>query len=244
MKKNIFFFALSALILSACSSNDSSSNSTNESLVKTLVIDAVNPIDPDSNLLFTYDGTKLLTIKDNNVVIQEYLYTGDKLTKINSLEDDTYILFEYTGNVLTKFTEIDTANDEAVKHLITYSGSNYTTTTYSGDLITQNFLENTIVTTISNGNVIQEDQTVNGNTSTTTFTHDTKNNPFKNISNFNVIQHLDSDLDGSINNITVVNYSGYNNTVTYVYNAENYPTSESTFNDNGTLVETSTYTYY
>ncbi|MGV9003484.1 hypothetical protein [Flavobacterium sp.] len=244
MKNNVFFFALSALILSACSSNDSGGNNTTEILVKTLVIDAVNPADIDSNLSFTYDGIKLLTVKDNNVVIQEYLYTGDKLTRINSFEDDIYILFEYTGGVLTRFTEFDTANDEAVKHLITYSGSNYTTTTYSGDLSTQDFLENTIVTTISNGNVIQEDETSNGNTSTTTFTHDTKNNPFKNISNFNVFQHLDSDLDGSNNNITIVNYSGYSNTVTYVYNAENYPTSEATFNDNGTLVETSTYSYY
>ena len=244
MKKNVFFFALAALVLTACSSDDSSSSATTETLVKTLVIDAVNPADPDSNLLFTYDGTKLLTVKDNNVVIQEYLYTGNKLTRINNLEEDTYILFEYTGDILSKFTEIDTANDEAIKHLITYSGSNYTTTTYSGDLLSQSFLENTIVTTVSNGNVIQEDETVGGNTSTTTFTHDTKNNPFKNISNFNVIQHLDSDLDGSVNNITVVNYPDYSNTVSYVYNTTDYPTTESTFNNGGTLVETSTYTYY
>lgn len=244
MKKNTLLLALVALVFTSCSSNDSNSSATTETLVKTLVIDAANPAEFDSNLFFTYEGTKLVSIKDDNIVIQEYLYTGDKLTRINNLEDDTYILFEYNGNVLIKFTEVDAANDEAVKHLITYSGSNYTTNAYSGDLLSQTLLESTIVTTVSNGNVIQEDETFNGNTSTTTFTHDTKNNPFKNISNFNVLQHLDSDLDGSVNNITVVNYSGYSNTVSYVYNAANYPTTESTFNNGGTLVETSTYTYY
>lgn len=244
MKKTFYLVAFVAMFLNGCSSSDSSSSSTSGALVKTLFTDNVNPADQDYNLLFTYSGNKLLNVKSTGVLVEEYIYTGDKLTRINYPDANTYILIEYTGSQVSKFTEFDPTLGEAVKHLVTFSGSNFTTTSYSGDLTTQALLEGTVVSTVQNGNIVQREKTHAGITSTTTYVYDTKNNPFKNIANYDVIKILLGDLDGSSNNVTVVNYQGNTKTLNYVYNADNYPTTEQTFDNSSTLSETTTYTYY
>ena len=242
MKKIFYLFAFSTLLLSRCSSSDSSSPSASGPLVKTMIIDNANPGDDDYNLLFTYSGDKLKSIKDSGVTIEQYIYSGDKLTRINNLADNTYIVIEYTGDQVTKFTEYDPDFDSATKTLVSYSGNTFTRTMYDGVLTTQTTLIFTEVCTVQNGNITQYVRTSFGTSNTETVTYDTKSNPSKNISNYAVFQVLDSEIDGNLNNETSSNSSGYN--VNLTYNTDNYPLTELTYNATNVLQETVSYTYY
>lgn len=244
MKKIFCFFAFLALFLSSCSSDDSSSNTASGPLVKTMIIDNANPADDDYNLLFTYSGDKLLNVKDSGVLIEQYIYTGDKLTKINHPEDNTYIDIEYTGDQVSKFTEYDPDFDSATKTLVTYSGSTFTRTVYDGDMTTQTTLILTEVCTLQNGNIAQYTRTSFGTTNTETVTYDTKNNPFKNISNYAIFQVLNLDIDGNLNNETASSTFGINYTVSLIYNADDYPVTEVTRNVSNAIQESVSYTYY
>lgn len=245
MKKILCLFAFSTLFFNGCSSGDSAAIAPTGPLVKTLIIDNSNPGDQDYNLLFTYSGNKLINIKDSGEIIDQYIYSGDKLTRINYPLDNTYIVIEYTGDQVTKFTEYDPDNDSATKTLVTYSGNTFTRTVYDGDLTSQTTLSYTEVCTVQNGNVTQITRTsFFGSTSTETYTFDAKNNPFKNISNFAVFQVLDIDIDGNANNITGMNYPGNPYTIALTYNADDYPLQELTYDGSAVLQESDTYTYY
>lgn len=246
MKKIVCFIAFSALVLSSCSSDDSSSSSSSGPLVKTMIIDNANPADDDYNLLFTYSGDKLINVKDSGVLIEQFIYTGDKLTRLNHPEDNTYIVIEYTGDQVTKFTEYDPDFDSATKTLVTYSGNTFTRTIYDGDLTTQTTLIFTEVCTVQNGNVTQYTRTSFGSSNTETVNYDTKNNPFKNISNYAVFQVLDLDIEGNMNNETSSssNSSGIIYTVSLIYNADDYPVTEVTRNVANVIQESVSYTYY
>jgi hypothetical protein len=244
MKKIFCLFAFSTLFLSSCSTDSSSNPTPTEPLVKSMVIDIANPADDDFNLLFTYSGNKLLNVKDYGVVVDEYIYTGEKLTRINFPQDDTYILIEYTGDQVSKFTEYDPDFDSATKTLVTYSGNTFTRTVYDGDMTTQTTLIFTEVCTVQNGNVTQSSRTAFGSTSTVTYTYDTKNNPFKNITSFTTFQVLDLDIEGNANNDTAINYPGNPYTISLTYNAEDYPLTELSYDGSAVLKESVSYTYY
>lgn len=244
MKKILCLFAFSTLFLSSCSSSDSSNSTASVPLVKTMVIINADPAENDFNLLFTYSGDKLVNVKDSGVLIEEYIYTGDKLTRVNHPQDNGYIVIEYTGVLVTKFTEYDVDNDSATKTLVTYSGTTFTRTSYEGDLTTQTNLSATEVCTLQNGNVTQLTRTSLGSSSTETITYDTKNNPFKNIRNYADFQVLDLDIDGNLNNATDYTSSGYHDMITYTYNSDNYPLTEITRDISNILRESISYTYY
>jgi len=242
--KKFLLLALPAILLTSCSSDDSQDNTPVGTLVKTMVIDVANPADDDYNLTFTYSGDKLTKVKDSGVLIEQFIYTGDKLTRINHPEDNTYIIIEYSGNQVSKFTEYDPDFDSATKTVVTYSGNTFTRTVYDGDLTTQSTLMYTEVCTVQNGNISQYTRNAFGTSNTETITYDTKNNPFKNISNYAVFQVLDLEIEGNLNNDIASSTFGVNYTVNYTYNADNYPLTEMSYNGSGVLGETISYTYY
>jgi hypothetical protein len=242
--KKILLFTFATIFLTSCSSDDSQQSTAAGPLVKTMVIDNANPADDDFNLTFTYSGDKLKTVKDSGILIEQYIYTGDKLTRINHPEDNTYIIIEYSGNQVSKFTEYDPDFDEATKTVVTYSGNTFTRMVYDGDLTTQTNLIFTEVCTVQNGNITEYTRTSFGTSSTETVTYDTKNSPFKNISNYAVIQVLDLDIDGNLNNEIGSSTFGINYTINYTYNADNYPLTELSYNASGVLGESVSYTYY
>ncbi|MFN3969293.1 hypothetical protein [Flavobacterium sp.] len=244
MKKIFWLLAITATFVVSCSSDNSSSTPASGALVKTMIIDNANPADDDYNLLFTYSGDKLLNVKDSGVLIEQYIYTGDKLTRMNHPEDNTYIVIEYSGDQVSKFTEYDPDFDSATKTVVTYSGNTFTRTVYDGDLTTQSDLILTEVCTVQNGNITQYTRTSFGTSNTETVTYDTKNNPFQNISNYEIFQVLNSDIDGNLNNETASSTFGINYMVNYTYNTDNYPLTELTYDASSVLRESISYTYY
>jgi hypothetical protein len=244
MKKKLWLLAITATFLVSCSSEDSTNTTASGPLVKTMIIDSANPADDDYNLLFTYSGDKLKTVKDSGVLIEQYIYTGDKLTRINHPEDNTYIVIEYTGDQVSKFTEYEPDFDSATKTVVTYSGNTFTRTVYDGDMTIQSDLILTEVCTVQNGNLTQYTRTSFGTSTTETVSYDTKNNPFKNISNYEIFQVLNLDIDGNLNNETASSTFGINYTINYTYNSDNYPLTELTFDASSVLRESISYTYY
>lgn len=244
MKKILCLFAFLPLFLSSCSS-DSSDSPAAVTLVKTMIIDNADPADDDFNLLFSYSGNKLVNVKDSGVIIEQYIYSGERLTRINHPEDDTYIVIEYTGNQVSQYTEYDPDFNSATKTLITYSGNNFTRTVYFGDLTSQTTLSYTEVCTVQNGNITQMSRTSSfGFSSTENYTYDVKNNPFKNISNYTVFQVLDFDIEGNVNNVTDFTTSSRNDLTSYTYNSDDYPITEITRDMSNVLLESVSYTYY
>lgn len=243
MKKFFCLFSFSALFFSSCSS-DSSSPAASGPLVKTMIIDNADPADDDFNLLFTYSGDKLINVKDSGILIEQYVYSGGKLTRVNHPEDNSYITIEYTGDQVTKFTEYDVDNNSATKTLVTYSGNTFTRTAYEGDLTTQTTLSATEVCTVQNGNLTQLTRTSFGSSNTETVTYDTKNNPFKNITGYANFQVLDLDIEGNANNATDYTTSSHHDMISFTYNADDYPLTEITRDMSNVLRESVSYTYY
>jgi hypothetical protein len=245
MKKSYFLLPFFTVFLSSCSSDESQQASSSGPLVKTMVIDNANPSDEDFNLTFVYSGNKLKSVKDSGVLIEQYVYTGEKLTRINYPADGLYTTIEYnTAGQVVSFDEVDPDFNEVARYEITYSGNNFTRIKYSGEINAILELEYIEVCTVVNGNVTQITRTNSFGSSSESYSYDTKNNPFKNCSNFNVFQMIDADIEGNANNITILDYAFNPYTVLLTYNSENYPILEQTYDGANQLKETVSYTYY
>lgn len=248
MKKVLWAIAFLPLLWTSCSSSDSSDNpAPTDLLVKTVKVNYTDPSQTDSDLLFTYEGNVLKTIKDAGVLIQEYIYTNNKLTRINFPADNMYTLIEYNSEgKIAQYIVNEVDYDVATKYVITYSGNTFTRTLYDGDLTSQTELSGTETVTVQNGNITQDVRDYISNTETGTFSYDTKNNPFKNINNYDVFIILDMEIVGTANNPTTINWPGSLGLVTesYTYNASDFPVTQMLKSSDGSLVATTSYSYY
>ncbi len=183
---------------------------------------------------YSYDGNKLISVTETeNDSEQEYLnmqfsYVEDKLTQVNNMMTGEYTEFHYTSDgVLSDVIEYFPAAGYARKLLYNFTPTGYTVGFYQGDLISQSDFLTTEIFTTDGGNMTSHDD---GNY-LFQFNNDHKNNPFKNISNFSVIQcwfHIgNSNLFGGMylnqNNVLNAVNGPYVITRTYTYNSADYP---------------------
>jgi hypothetical protein len=146
---------------------------------------------------------------------------------------------------LVSFTEYEPDFDEAYKHVIIVSGNQYNIKSYYGNLVSQTDLDSDLNLIVENGNVVGEENP--SISALRLFTFDTKNSPFKNVSNYDVFKFLDEENEiGSVNNVTKVtlNPNYILNTITRTYNANDYPLTETIYDSNGEVDKIKTYTYY
>jgi YD repeat-containing protein len=253
MKKIICLLSLSFLILQSCSSDSSSSSPTNNPLLKSETI--TDASDGSSYTInYTYNGNKLLkaTYSDDGSY-DKYYYTGDLITKIEFYDDVDFleqkVTYTYNAdNKLVSYVDLNFNSDDGIRETYTYNpDGTVTVVTYIGDTVSQTDLNATrTITFLANGEVVS-DESVSGS-STLTYTYDTKNNPYKNITGMDKISgYADSENVGIIHNVlTKVQTSGtftYTTNFEYTYNANDYPTTV-TDSQSGILSETTAYTYY
>lgn len=242
MKKLLCLVALASLFFSSCSSGDTNPAST--ALVQKTVLD-YSLSNAQQVIEYSYDGNKLQTITRDGELFYEFIYTNDKLTRINYPFQYSYFLIEYDASgKVSQYTEY--GNSSAARAEITYSANGFTRTFYSGNLETQENFNGTEIVTIVNGNPTQIYRNFGGLEQTTSYTYDNKNNPFKNISNFDVFRIMEISIPGTTNNPIsyddVTSASSSNYTKAYTYNASNFPTTEQKIYD-GFVSTTLTYTY-
>jgi len=248
MKKLLFTLAIGLATLTSCESDSVSTppsdSSSNDGILPTKV-DIVYSDGETETLSYTYDGMTLLKEESTDGYYLDYVYEDSKLTEINynNTQNDE-ILESYTydaqGRIATVLTNI--VGVGVYEYSMSYNADNSviteTSITFPGGTPS--------TTTISNGNMVGEDE---GGVNSTTYTHDNMNAPFKNINNRSVLLTINSENNYNYyfnaNNILIDDtqstmFPEYI-TNTYTYTAFNYP-RVMTENLDGDIT-TYTYTY-
>jgi PBP1b-binding outer membrane lipoprotein LpoB len=258
MKKILCLVAFSAVLLTSCSSSDSSSTPVTESDV--LVTKTVETYAYDNSTIttnYTYDGKKIVSSSDSDGVYENYTYTGDLITNVKTYDDTNALIVEefltYNGSgQLVTYLSKDYENDHGRKEVFVHNSNNTVSySVYKGDNSSQTTLSETGTIHLTNGEVTQIDTTVlsPSYSGTRVYTYDTKNNPFKNITGGDKINFINEEAIGVFRNILTDHYTSTFPTdemftTTYTYNSLDFPLTESEIEgtDPSTVVTTQ-YTY-
>jgi hypothetical protein len=237
MKKLLYLFCTSLLILTSCSKDDGQNvTADNSVLVKKATMNDGASTD---FLEYSYNGKKLTRIKSsiNGVAFFDFTYNGDLIIGSKRYDDNNVLQFEmiygYDNNqrlvsekTLSKFYGF------GGKRIFVYnSDGTIGITEYSGDLINQDIIIGTGKIWLNGeGETIKvEEYQDNALVSRTEYTYDDKNNVFKNISGYSKL-FLTGEIPKTHNILTCKRYDS-NNALTssssckYTYNAANYPVS-------------------
>ncbi|MBF4519190.1 hypothetical protein IRZ71_22795 [Flavobacterium sp. ANB] len=264
MKKFLPFFGALALLLTSCSSDDNNDDAT-ASIKPSKIAYSYASSDSDYSLDIKYDGNKLISQTTDDGEVYKFTYTGDVITKVEFFNTNKQLQYTteyvYTGGKLTSLTE--KSNNEVLKKAVsTYSKTKYTYNA-DGTITAQRFYVyqdgteqeqgSVIKITIKDSNYSKAETSYNSNLQyTTTYEYDSKNNPFKNITGFNLL--IDWQTDASRNNVTKqtkvrpesqgkTSADTQVSTYSYIYDSNNFPTEQKSFNGEGTLTQTAKYTY-
>ena len=247
MKKLLYLFSASLLVLSSCSSDDDTTATV--LLKKASYVSTGESFTTD----FTYSGNKLVSWVDSFGDKKTFTYTGDLITKIVDTDDkgnvDYTTEFTYTNGKLTSALSLEDGDDYKYKTKYvhntdgTISFEEFRVAVATGK---EEKYGDIGKYTFKNGNLVKKEKSYYGTNSSETYEYDAKNNPFKNVVGFNLFVN---DEEGAyVNNIVKRTYSNsnstdtYTNTYEYKYNAEGFPTEQKDFY-NGASDGTTTYTY-
>ena len=228
------------LLLQGCSSDSGSNNNTSTAILcKTIKFnesDATNIRNYRTE--FTYVGNKFNERKDyyNDVLTSKsvYIYTGNLITQVKGYDENNIynslstITYNNSGLPISILNiDNETGSWVGYKSNFVYNqNGTITELSYSGDVNTQNTLDETTTYTLQN-NILVSQITIGGTYTTSySFTYDTKNSPFKNViglNNFfgplsqehNLLQSIQSD---GVNSPIIEDFQ-------YIYNSDGYPTS-------------------
>ncbi|MFD1604200.1 hypothetical protein ACFSJW_08145 [Flavobacterium artemisiae] len=229
MKKFLLLFGVLTMSLTSCSSDDSSSESTDTVLLKKTIL-----TDSDGEKItttYTYNGNKIVSmVDDSGDVGLYYTYTDDLITKIEfklpngTLEQvNTYT---YDANKkLSVFVRSEPTDKLGSKTVYTYnSDGSVSAKNYIGDDKTQTSFNGESKVFFTNGEIVKITSDYSPDKS---FTHDDKFNPMKNVLGMDKLAFEDSDADGVVHNIVSEKDLGSDEimaTYVFTYNAANYPT--------------------
>ncbi|ESU29337.1 hypothetical protein FLJC2902T_07330 [Flavobacterium limnosediminis JC2902] len=172
-----------------------------------------------------------------SVSTDDYVYSGSKLTRVNS-SDGRHVIYKYTGNLITQ-RDYYTSNVLSSKELFEYNENNQlinyrrvnasnavtyravfsynsdgtvSVNGYRGDVVSQSAQLVNRKVFFTNGKVTRMEayRTVNGSTVTEThnYTYDTKNSPYNGILGFDKLAYYDVALNGNRNNVTTIATTG------------------------------------
>ena len=257
MKKLVCLCAFSTLLLTSCSSGSDSSTTTESDVLVTKTVENYALDGSTVTTNYTYNGKKLVKSTDSDGYHKDYTYTGDLITKIETIDDSNATLMQeqtFTYNAsgqLVTYIIKDFDSGEGDRETYVYnSDGTISTAAYSGNLTTQTNSVSTGVVHFTIGEVtsVNNIETLGGTTSTTTYTYGTKNHPFKNITGYDKISFIDSDAAGITHNVLTQSYTSGSQTdvttTTYTYNALNFPMTGSEIEGtDATTVIATTYTY-
>jgi hypothetical protein len=267
MKKSLYLFTASLLVMTSCSSDGNSSDPVASILPKTVSYSYPSYPPNNSSSTVVYNGNKIVSIKDVTFRT-DYTYNGDVIVKTTSYDtesgkdvkvsEETYT---YTNNKLATssyardFSTEYASGKNKVRSIFTYNTDGIITAesyyTYANEVIPESIEQ---VLTISNGNLVKRVISSSNDVRTDIYEYDTKNNPFKNVLGFNLLLNNDirvdfllgDDLMVSVNNVVkhtstrIYGSDTYGPDVynsVYIYDANGYPTKETVYQKEGTTVD-------
>jgi hypothetical protein len=210
---------------------------------------------------YTYNGNKIITATmTNNGAsggVINYTYNGDLLTKsetyLNNNLTEKKLLTYSNDNNLISYIHLKYTQQTGKKITVDYNtDGTITTKTYNGDLVNQANLVSTKIISFSNGETSTLIETAGTTTTTSTFTYDNKNNPFKNIAGnsriLNAVLATSTGIAGNIYNVLQVTKSqsglpNATNSYQHVYNSLGYPTKTTLTPANSSYNTVIDYTY-
>lgn len=228
MKKVFLFLSAISMVAISCSSDDAPGDPqvpTDNVLVKKAIYQQPGADGFNFTIDYTYDGNKLVKETYDDGTVGTYFYTGNLITKI-----------EYMFDGVLDQRELMTYNSEGklLSYKLRFADENYDTEwadfVYNADnTVTETGSSGTSIMTYVNNELSTRAYTY-ANGSTYTYTYDSKNSPFKNVTGYAAIADVvagDHELHGKARNITsVINQTSTEiyMTNTLTYNAANYPT--------------------
>jgi hypothetical protein len=243
MKKLLYLFSATLLVLTSCSSDD---NNSSDPVASTLLKKMVYVSTGESYTVdFTYSGNKLMSYVDTEGYKSTFTYTGDLVVKVVDTDEkgsvEETIDYTYTTGKLTSETRLETGS--AYKYKTKYTHNADGTVSYEEfrvavDTGVEQEYGYIGKFTFKDGNLIKEEKSYYGSDSSVTYEYDTKNSPLKNVIGFNLLM----DSDYSINNVIKRTTPNDITTNTYTYNANGFPTEQKSF-INGGSDGISTFTY-
>jgi hypothetical protein len=245
MKKLLYLFSASLLVLASCSKDDNTPDPATSTLVKKVIYTDINKSIYTSET--TYNGNKIVSTLGSDGSKIVYTYTGEIITKVEetdgkgALESTTE--YTYTNGKLATSLEKEVGADYNYKTVYTYNAdgtvsfadvmiNTKTGTTDDGGTVGKY--------TYSAGNLVKKVYSYYGKEYSSTFEYDTKNNPSKNVTGFSLL--LDNEDEASVNNVVKRTSSSSISTNTYKYDANGFPTEQQSFH-NGISDGTSQFTY-
>ncbi len=259
MKKLVCLFAFSALLLTSCSSGSDSSTTTESDVLVTKTVENYALDGSTVTTNYTYNGKKLVKSIDSDGYHEDYTYTGDLITKIETIDDSNATLmqeqtFTYnaSGKLVTYIIKDFDSGDGDRETYVYNSDGTVSITTYTGDTTTQTVPLSTGTVHFTGGIVTEVDLDVTdvaSYTSTRTYTYDTKNSPFKNVIGMDKLSFIGGESNDVVHNVLTDHYtstlsSDVDTITTYTYNSMNFPTSDSEIEGtDATSVIATTYTY-
>ena len=246
MKKVFYTFAFLAISLMSCESSSNAMDipdTTDNSTILPTKIDIVDSDGATETVEYLYDEMTLIKEESSDGYYTDYQYEDSKLSQMHFYYDSDFEIIEsYTYDAEDRVATITTniVGTGTYEYSLTYNSDN---TVITSKLTNFPDSENS-TTTFSNGNMTNDNDSGEYITS---FTHDTKNGPFKNLEHRAILLSISSEAN--------VNYNFNSNNVltsdtphdsdpesisySYMYTEFNYPRTV-TENYNG---EISTYTY-
>ena len=212
-----------------------------------------------SSIEYFYNGNKIVYAIDSEGLRMNIFYDGDLIAREEWLQGTTMvekIFYTYDNSKLETYQVLNLVDNIGQK--ITYdhnANGTISFTEFSGDLTTQDEIEST--GTISNTKLVRnvtDPIALEQQVFTSTFTFDSKNNPFKNIVGYDKIYFADSEESlNYLNNITTnteqidAEPATLYETIIYTYgtgNLANYPTIIVYNDGTGTELYTEVIEYY
>ena len=222
---------LSAFLIFACSSDDSSdtndNTSTNDGLIpKTINLYSNGELTSQSNYL--YNENNLISITGSDYEFNSKInYTYNEEGMINKIEFDEYYNQELVGTF--KFDYIYNSSNvlvEIISYQENYSDESSSIETFSIDYPQENEIhifsddENcTDILTVDNGNITSIDDC--SSNQTRIINYDQKNSVFRNIKGNNIFSNYFVSPLMSTKNNNIVSVDGWE--LTYIYNEQDYP---------------------
>ncbi|MFH6994761.1 hypothetical protein [Flavobacterium sp. FlaQc-48] len=242
MKKILCLFsALSMVLISSCSSDDSTDVASETLLPKKIVETTVeNGKSGSLEYTLTYDGNKLKDIATTDASRTVYTYTGDVITKVELYRSSVLYstdVYAYEGGKLVSKITTREANKTNQPKLTFVHNANGTITAKSSVIVNKVEipLDGTTTYTFLNGNLVSTEYSDAGSEKITS-TFDDKKSPFTNVTGVKLLLDLDSDFDFYSVNNTVKN-------VTQTYDSKGVLTQTATvtttnkYNANNFLTE-------
>lgn len=232
-------------MLTSCSSDDSSSDSSVDTTIKPTKMVFKGP---DNSVIYVrdikYDGNKILSTTDDDGYVFKYTYTGNEITKVEEFTSFTVLdrttEYKYLNGKMV--TEIQTMPNQSSYYEIKYTYNTDGTISYeSKNVIAGGSSLGKF--TYKNGNMIKGEHLNKGEVDgSTVYEYDAKKNPMSNVTGINL---LISRTDISANNMTklIMDSPAVTTTFSYLYNNNDFPTEQKRFDKAGKLEAIIQYTY-